>query len=804
MSSFPRSTRVRVPGKALLFGEYGLLAGSGGPGIVLTLPQTSFLVRVEVVSVSLHAVPFLEVKSAFLGPEGLCASLERWQTWCDEGARTQGGFSSHERYFFSVLFPFRDALAHAGLAVRVAVLEAFSPSLGLGSSSALLVGVHEGLRRLVPLGPHDAFEAALKSIHLYQGRGSGYDAQVQRAALGTLTPKVFVVVPGEQCTDVSDVAFSSWQRDFAAGCPGFSLHASGTYAPTAELLATPEPVSKSSGMPHTSYASAHTALAEEWRAGDFSLRRLPELCARSREIALHQGLFGNPNGPFALTCSTLQSQGVAFKTTGAGHGDALLCVDSVPGKSKFPETSPDSLPNTPQSRLLGSPFFRLEDHMSKRLPLSLVRLQEKLLAARERGELLIQAGDRAYASAPSNIALVKYWGKKPGALQVPVNASLSFSLAGFRTFTCVEARASLDPLDSLPAAVGPSFPKAVPAHRIAFSEALFARPHPADEGAFEPPDAKVSRFLGRVLEGVAPDLSLSLVTVNTFPTACGIASSASGFAALTAALGELLDVERHLGAEGAQHWRVEWARIGSGSATRSCFEEREARFVAWEPQGTNTEVACLTRGLPSCEGMDALHHGVVVFDAARKAVSSSEGHEGAATSPLQALRVAGIPRAFAAAVQALASNDFETLGRVAEEDAFAMHAVMQTAQPPACYFRPSTETFLSAFVAWRDSRNLPIFWTLDAGPNVHLLYRAQARDLVIDFVRQFAADEPDLRAYLENGKAAPAGLVLGARAVRSLFEAREKLLVRHEFSSEAKEAYNTHNPIGSGSGSVHA
>lgn len=776
-----------VPGKALLFGEYGLLLGREALGIVLTLPSFSFRVRVSTLPrildahSGLPALPFLEVKSAFLGPEGLVASWSRFAAWCDEAMRAQLEWTSHERYFFSVLFPFRRRLEKAKCSVRVEVLESFDPSLGLGSSSALLVAVHEGLRRT--LSPSDparlcasppvgdpfqtsVFEAALESIQMFQGRGSGYDAQVQAAALGTLSPRVYAVVPGVRCDDVTSEAFAAWQRDLDEGHAGFSLHPSGTYAPTAQLLAQ-----------FKGAAWEHAALAHAWRQGGFRLSLLPELFERSRALAAKQGLFGDPGGRFAALCGALQQGQVAFKTTGSGHGDALLCL-SVPAQTSH----------------LAPPFFRLEDVMSKRLPLSLVRLQEMLRAARERGELVVQAGDRGFASAPSNIALIKYWGKKADALQVPVNASLSYSLAGFRTFTCVEARASLDPLHTLPAnvfSVEAQSPSKPSLHRMVFWDSHGEAERTSLTSAltsaltpFQEPDAKVARFLDRILKDVAPDLSLSIVTSNTFPTACGIASSASGFAALTAALGELFDVERHLGAANAQMWRCEWARIGSGSATRSCYFEDQARFVAWEPLGNETEAPCRTYGLPHHTQFNSLGHGVVVFDAEKKAVSSSEGHEGASSSPLQGLRVAGIPRAFARATQALALNDFNELARVSEDDAFAMHAVMQTAKPPACYFRASTEAFLKAFIAWRNETGLPVFWTLDAGPNVHLLYRPEAYTTVVDFVRRFAAGEPDLRVFLENGHAAPAGLVVGASEVARLWELRHKLLVRHEFPAQ--------------------
>jgi diphosphomevalonate decarboxylase len=804
---------ARVPAKVLLFGEYGLL--SGGAGFVLTLPDHACVVRVELDSATERVedeatMPRLRVESAFFGDAGpLVVDAAAWSAWRTEvergipaGERAPG--ERDARFFLSILFPYGGALRVARIsAVRVFVLRAFSPSLGFGSSSAITAGIHAALDAC--LGLPASLARALASVRLFQGRGSGYDVAVQRAAEGTLSPRLWRVTPqgnsshgdavavgpagpvgpagrefelADACVDLSSAAFDMWRKELATGIPGFAILPSRVYAPTAEILdaaAAKVTLGNSSLEDDHAPGAAHADLAAAWEATGFALRALPDLFARSRAVARRQGLFGAAGGPFARICAVLEEARVCFKTTGAGHGDSLLAILPV---------------SAPRLAYTDEPLFRLEESMAHSLPPRLARLQEALSAARRAGLLHVQAGDLGHASAPSNIALVKYWGKEPGQLQVPVNSSVSYTLGGFRSFTRVEALASLVDGDALPedfASQG--------RHVMAFGRDAFGA------GArFEAPDEKVSRFLARLLDGVAPDLPLAVSSWNNFPTACGIASSASGLAALTGALCELLDVERHLGTEDARYWRAEWARIGSGSATRSTCDESQGRYVAWERAPANTasgndEPPCKTTPWIAGPELSRLGHGVVVFDAGAKDVSSSEGHLGASSSPFQAVRVAGVPAAMACVRAALASDDFAALARVTEADAFAMHAVMQTSLPAARYFGEATSRFLCAFVSWRDARGVDAFWTLDAGPNAHLLFLPSSRDAVVAFVADYArevAANLAPRSFLENGTRGPAGLVAGRQAFETLLDASDLLLRTHSLSDVARSGVSAH------------
>jgi diphosphomevalonate decarboxylase len=363
------------------------------------------------------------------------------------------------------------------------------------------------------------------------------------------------------------------------------------------------------------------------------------------------------------------------------------------------------------------------------IPERLKTLQCRIVSWREEGLLELQNGDLGFASAPSNIALIKYWGKEPGFCQVPVNSSLSLSLDAFRSWTRLQVRGR-----SLPQGERDS-------HRPDPSEIAFG-----DDGTFEPMIPKQEAFVRRLLAGWGDELALLVRTENNFPQACGLASSASGYAALVGAVADLLQLEARFERSDLAYWLVEWARIGSGSACRSALPGTGPAMVAWErpetrtlqPHGDNCRVVRL-----ECDALflEELRHLVVVFDAEKKDVSSSEGHERAGSSPLQAIRVAGIPNQLDRMKEALRSGDFATVARITETEAFALHAVMQTGEVPARYIKPETARFIAAFVAWRDAGGHRVLWTLDAGPNVHLVFDRLEQPALATFLHSYATLE---------------------------------------------------------------
>ncbi len=285
----------------------------------------------------------------------------------------------------------------------------------------------------------------------------------------------------------------------------------------------------------------------------------------------------------------------------------------------------------------------------------------------------------ATALAHPNIAFIKYWGNKDDVLRIPANGSISMNLAGLETRTTV------------------SF-----APELATDE-LILNGQPAEEET----RLRVSRFLDRVraLAGIRHHARVE--SVNNFPTGSGIASSASAFAALSmaacAAAGLSLPDEE----------LSRLARTGSGSACRSI----PGGFVEWRAGEDDQTSFALSIAPP--EHWD-LADCIALVSEGHKSTGSTEGHTLAATSPLQAARVAGTEERLAICRRAILQRDFATLAEVVEFDSNLMHAVMMTSRPPLIYWQPATLAVMSAVQTWR-AQGMDVCYTIDAGPNVHVL-----------------------------------------------------------------------------------
>jgi diphosphomevalonate decarboxylase len=213
----------------------------------------------------------------------------------------------------------------------------------------------------------------------------------------------------------------------------------------------------------------------------------------------------------------------------------------------------------------------------------------------------------------------------------------------------------------------------------------------------------------------AVDGAFRVATENTFPPAAGIASSASGFAAVT------FGVTQALGLELATEQLSDLARrSGSGSAARSVL----GGYVEW-PAGRRGDRCHAWQLLPP-EHWD-LRDVVAVVDAGPKAVSSLEGHRRAPTSPYYHVRQRRLPARLETVRQALAGHDFQALAEVVEAEAIDLHCVAMTSRPPIFYWQPGT---LEVLAAVRDLRadGVPACSTIDAGANVHVLCPARVQE----------------------------------------------------------------------------
>ncbi len=310
----------------------------------------------------------------------------------------------------------------------------------------------------------------------------------------------------------------------------------------------------------------------------------------------------------------------------------------------------------------------------------------------------------ATARACSNIAFIKYWGNRDSTLRLPANGSISMNLASLQTVTTVRFDTAL-PTDRL-----------ILDGREQSGEVLM----------------RVSRHLDHIRALAGVQTRALVISRNNFPTGAGIASSASAFSALTvaacAALGLRLN-ERQLSA---------LARLGSGSACRSV----PGGFVEWHAGRDHDSSYAQSIAPPEHWALVDL---VAIVSSAHKAVGSTGGHALAPTSPLQAARVADAPRRLNLCREAIRERNFEQLADVIEQDALMMHAVMMTSSPALIYWLPATLRIMQAVQQWRQAGLLAAF-TIDAGPNVHVIAPAEFRTVLSERLRQIEGVDEVLEA----------------------------------------------------------
>jgi diphosphomevalonate decarboxylase len=305
---------------------------------------------------------------------------------------------------------------------------------------------------------------------------------------------------------------------------------------------------------------------------------------------------------------------------------------------------------------------------------------------------------KASARAGANIAFVKYWGQADPELNLPLNNSLSMTLDNAFTLTTVEFLPHLaaDALTLNGEPAGAAATRRVTAQL----DRLRALAAPQQEPGFRHdaapnPDSNPVSWRARV------------ESRNSFPTGAGIASSASGFAALTVAAAAGLGLDLTLAELSAM------ARLASGSACRSLH----GGYVEWLA-GTSHAGSYAVQIAPPEHWR--LIDAVAVVSGEPKEVSSEAGHRLASTSPFLAARLATVDATLAACRAAILARDLVALGEAAEADALSLHAVALTSRPSVWYWNCGTQAVVEAVRAWR-REGLPAYFTIDAGPNVHIL-----------------------------------------------------------------------------------
>ncbi len=283
------------------------------------------------------------------------------------------------------------------------------------------------------------------------------------------------------------------------------------------------------------------------------------------------------------------------------------------------------------------------------------------------------------AKAPSNIAFIKYWGRKNEQLRLPDNGSVSMNLSNLTTTTTVE----------------------------------FSSEYKTDEVIIdgyiqENEAARVIAHLNRIRALSGINQNAKVVSKNSFPSGTGLSSSASGFAALTVAAvnaSQLSLSEKELSI---------LARHGSGSACRSIPDG----FVEWL-DGDSDESSYAISLYPSnhWEICDV----VALVSKEKKPISTSEGQTRTNTSPFFETRKLHLKEKIVVCKKALKKKNFHDLGMIAEREALEMHSIMLTSWPPLIYWTEGTLQLMKQIQRWREQESIPVYFTINTGQDVHVL-----------------------------------------------------------------------------------
>ena len=329
---------------------------------------------------------------------------------------------------------------------------------------------------------------------------------------------------------------------------------------------------------------------------------------------------------------------------------------------------------------------------------------------------------RVQWKAPSNIALVKYWGKKQN--QIPANASVSFTLDKCRTITSVEFT-KLDKVDK------------------EFSFDLLFEGQKRED--FKP---KIETFFKRI-ERYIPFLKnyhFSINTSNTFPHSSGIASSASSMAALSLCL---MDIEKQMVSEMNPDFFYKkasfLARLGSGSACRSV----KGSLVQW---GEHDEIVGSTNlygipyPFPVNDVFKSYQDTILLVHKGQKSVSSTLGHDLMHGHPFSEKRFKQAHDNLIRLRSIFAEGNLDDFMEVVESEALTLHAMMMTSIPYFILMKPNTLRIIEKIWEYRRTGKKHLCFTLDAGANVHLLYPNNEKKEVEKFIKE------ELIAYCENGQ----------------------------------------------------
>ena len=330
-------------------------------------------------------------------------------------------------------------------------------------------------------------------------------------------------------------------------------------------------------------------------------------------------------------------------------------------------------------------------------------------------------------SAPSNIALVKYWGKKEN--QIPANPSISFTLNNCKTITKLSFTKKNNTIT-------------IGATKEKFSFDLLFEGKPKED--FKP---KIQKFFERI-EIYCPYLTkyhFTIDTENTFPHSSGIASSASGMAALSMNIMKLEKALRPAMTDEYFFQKASFlARLGSGSACRSV----KGSVVVW---GNHAEINT-SSDLYGVEFPSKIHENfknyqdtILLVDKGEKQVSSTVGHDLMHNHPFAEQRFAQAHHNLSAIKTVLETGNLDEFIKIVESEALTLHAMMMTSLPYFILMKPNTLEIINKIWKFRNETKIPVCFTLDAGANVHVLYPENVRESVLQFIKD------ELVGFCQNG-----------------------------------------------------
>jgi len=320
---------------------------------------------------------------------------------------------------------------------------------------------------------------------------------------------------------------------------------------------------------------------------------------------------------------------------------------------------------------------------------------------------------------PSNIALIKYWGKY--GIQIPQNPSISFTLNNAHTITQVEYEYTEKKLENL--------------------DLEFYFESKRNE-IFE---SKIRQFLSSIhdIYPLILHLRLRIDSKNSFPHSSGIASSASSMAALAMCL---VDIEKEIfEKENIDLGKAsDLARLGSGSACRSIFPK-----IALWGKTKGIPLSSNEHAIPFTKDIDPVfldfRDDILIVSNKEKSVSSRAGHALMDNNPYAKARYAEANKNLLQIIKSMKEGDLYSFGNIIEKEALTLHALMMSSEPPYILMEAETLQIIKLIQEFRKSKDVPVYFSLDAGPNIHMLYPK-------DYVDEISILKTDLISHCYNGK----------------------------------------------------